>query len=142
MHSCSGDLQFSWISPKTLIAVLLLVGCGSSKYDLALIDATESGNIQAVKQYLALGADVNARGDQFGGTALHGAAGYGQTEIAELLLINGEILDLKDAKYGITPLHYAAFRGHKVTTELLISKGANVNATNEERGTPSHASCG
>ena len=66
-HSCSGDLQFSWISPKTLIAVLLLVGCGPSKYDLALIDATESGNIQAVKQYLAYGADVNARGDQFGG---------------------------------------------------------------------------
>ena len=34
---------------------------------LHLIDATESGNIQAVKQYLVLGADVNARGDQFGG---------------------------------------------------------------------------
>ena len=69
---------------------------------------------------------------------MHGAAGYGQTEIAELLLINGAILDLKDDKYGITPLHYAAFRGHKGTTELLISKGANVNATNEEGGTPSH----
>ena len=67
MHSCSGDLQVPWISLKTLIAVFLLVGCGPSKYDLALIDATESGNIQAVKQYLALGADVNARGDQFGG---------------------------------------------------------------------------
>ena len=96
----------------TTLAVFLLVGCGPSKDDLALIDATEVGNIQAVKQHLADGADVNARDNQFGGTALHGAAGYGQTEIAELLLIKGAELDSKDEKYGITALHYPAFRGH------------------------------
>jgi ankyrin repeat protein len=122
----------------TTFAVFLLVGCGPSKDDLAMIYATESGNIQAVKQHLADGADVNARDNQFGGTALHGAAGYGQTEIAELLLIKGAKLHSKDDKYGITPLHYAAFRGHKETAELLIAKGADVNAKNEEGGTPSH----
>ena len=122
----------------TTIAAVLLVGCGPSKTDLSLIDASESGNIEDVKEHLADGANVNAKDDQFGGTPLHGAAGYGQTKIAELLLAKGAEVDSKDDKYGVTPLHYAAFRGHRETAKLLISRGADVNAKNEEGGTPAH----
>ena len=112
----------------TTIAAVVLVGCGSSEADLALIDACELGNIEDVKECLADGANVNAKDNQFGGTPLHAAAGYGQTKIAELLLQKGAEVDSKDDKYGVTPLHYAAFRGQRETAELLISRGADVNA--------------
>jgi len=118
----------------TTISAVLLVGCGPSKNDLLLIEASESGNIEDVKEYLADGANVNARDDQFGGTPLHGAAGYGQTKVAELLLANGAEVDSKDDKYEVTPLHYAALRGRKETAKLLISSGADVNAKNVEGG--------
>ena len=35
-----------------------------------------------------------------------------------------------------TPLHYAAANGHKEIAELLITKGANVNAKDDDGGTP------
>ena len=109
----------------TTIAAVGLVGCGPS---VDIHEAAKAGNIEAVKQAIADGADVNARDDQFGGTPLHGAAGYGRTKVAELLLAEGAEVDSKDDKYEVTPLHYAAFNGHKEIAELLIAKGADVNA--------------
>jgi hypothetical protein len=43
----------------TTIAAVLLVGCGGPPKDI--LEAGESGNIVAVKQHLADGADVNAK---------------------------------------------------------------------------------
>ncbi len=50
----------------TTIAAVLVVGCGppsNPEADRALLDAAEKGNIEAVKQHLAAGADVNAKDD-------------------------------------------------------------------------------
>ena len=47
-----------------------------------------SGNIEAVKQHLAAGTDVNAKLDR-GYTALHYAAHEGHKEIAQLLIAAG-----------------------------------------------------
>ena len=47
----------------TTIAAVLLVGCGSS---VDIHQAAAKGNIEAVKQHLAAGADVNAK-DGIGG---------------------------------------------------------------------------
>jgi uncharacterized protein YcfL len=59
----------------TTIAAVLLVGCGESQQsveplkqqskplsevDSALLEAAKAGNIEAVKQHLAAGTDVNA----------------------------------------------------------------------------------
>ena len=44
----------------TTIAAVM-VGCGNPEADRALLDAAEKGNIEAVKQHLAAGADVNAK---------------------------------------------------------------------------------
>jgi len=57
----------------TTIAALLLVGCGNPEADRALLDAASEGNIEAAKQAIADGADVNAY-DSFGLTPLHDAA--------------------------------------------------------------------
>jgi len=41
---------------------VVLVGCGPSKADQALVNAAGRGNIEAVKQHLAAGTDVEAKG--------------------------------------------------------------------------------
>jgi ankyrin repeat protein len=40
---------------------VLLVGCGESASERALLEAARDGNLEAVNQYLAAGADVNAK---------------------------------------------------------------------------------
>ena len=69
----------------TTIAAVVLVGCGPSPPDISIHDAAESGNIEAVKQHLAAGSDVNLKG-KFGETPLHWAAHKGRKEFGELLI--------------------------------------------------------
>ena len=66
----------------TTIAAVLVVGCGSS---VGIWEAAGTGNIEAVKQHLADGVDVNAR-DDFGLTPLHEEAGRVHKEIVKLLI--------------------------------------------------------
>ena len=56
----------------TTIAAVLVVGCGESQSpepptakapDISIHDAAEKGKIEAVKQHLAAGTDVNAKDD-------------------------------------------------------------------------------
>ena len=61
----------------TTIAAVLVVGCGPS---MSIHDAARDGNIEAVKQHLAAGSDVNLKG-KFGETPLHWAAHKGSKEI-------------------------------------------------------------
>ena len=132
----------------TTIAAVLLVGCGEAQQsappaeakpvepvakapDISIHKAAYDGNIEAVKQHLAAGTDVNAKG-KYGATPLHNTA---IKEIAELLIPNGAEVNAKDGN-GWTPLHYAAGRGHRETAELLIAKGADVNAKGADGKTP------
>jgi ankyrin repeat protein len=61
--------------------------------------------IEAIKLFLAAGADVNATND-LGFTAIHYAAQTGRTRIIELLAASGARLDIKN-KAGKTPLDLA-----------------------------------
>ena len=132
-----------------IVAAVLVVGCGESQQsappaeakpaepvaeasqpeppDISIHDAALDGNIEAVKQHLAAGTDVNAK-TMHGGTPLRDAK---TKEIAELLIAKGADVNVKD-KRGFTPLHYAARGGRNEIAELLISKGADVNAKNDE----------
>ena len=99
--------------------------------DISIHDAIEKGNIEAVKQHLAAGADVNAK-NKYGSTPLHRAIEAAHKEIAELLITNGADVNAK-GEADATPLHYAAT---KEVAELLIVKGADVNAKDEFGETP------
>ena len=105
----------------TTIAAVLLVGCGPSASERALLEASRKGNIEAVKQHLAAGADVNAK-VKTGSTPLHFAAGYGRKEIVELLIAEGADVNAKKNS-GRTPLDHAITGKHPETADLLRKHG-------------------
>ena len=72
----------------TTIAAVLLVGCGPSASERALLEASRKGNIEAVKQHLAAGADVNAKKNS-GRTPLDHAITGKHPETADLLRKHG-----------------------------------------------------
>jgi len=110
----------------SIVAVMLLVGCGESQQsvppaeakpvaeaaqpeppttkapDIPLWEAAMRGNIEAVKQHLAAGADVNVK-DARGMTPLHLATSNGQKEIVEPLIAAGADVNAK-MNNGMTPL--------------------------------------
>ncbi len=86
----------------TTIAAVLLVGCGPSVPDISIHGAANRGNIEAVKQHLAAGTDVNAK-NEFGSAPLHYAAVNDHKEIIELLIATGADVNARD-KGGFTPL--------------------------------------
>jgi ankyrin repeat protein len=114
----------------TTIAAVVLVGCGPS---VGIQQASREGNIEAVKQHLASGTDVDAK-NEYGGTPLHFAA-RGQKEVAELLIAKGANVNAMSA-YRSTPLDWAIIRNRPEIVELLIANGADVNAKDAFGKTP------
>ena len=87
------------------IAAVVLVGCGESQQsasapeaktepptakapDISIHDAVREGNIEAIKQHIAAGTDVNAR-RAIGDTPLDGAIQRKRTKTADLLPKHG-----------------------------------------------------
>jgi hypothetical protein len=137
----------------TTIAAVVLVGCGESQQsapapeskpvepvveaaqpetttakapDIPIREAVKTGNIEAVKQHLDAGADVNAKG-KYGRTPLHYAATRGLKKIIELLIARGADVNTKievgDYK-GQTPLDGAIQWDRTETAALLRKHGA------------------
>jgi ankyrin repeat protein len=104
---------------------------GEELPSLTLSEAAYRGDLQEVRDFLANGADVNAK-DVSGLTPLHFSA---NKETAELLIANGADVNAKDDD-GVTPLHWAET---KEIVELLIAGGADVNARGWRNATPLHS---
>jgi len=125
-------------NPDIILAVMISAAIGGGFWmlkppppppDISIHKAAGAGNIEAVKQHLAAGTAVNAKGES-GSTPLFFAA---TKEIAELLIAKGADVNAKEED-GSTPLHQAAWESHKEIAELLIAEGADVNSVNG--GTP------
>ena len=147
----------------TTIAAVVMVGCGPS---VDIWTAAQTGNIEAVKQHLADGVDINSKSD-IGRTPLDVALAFKQSLTAGLLRKHGgkirdelkaaesieaaaELGNIEAVKQhlddgtevnvkdgnGRTPLHRAAWAGHKEIAELLITAGADVNAKDGDNDTP------
>ena len=99
------------------IAAVLVVGCGPS---VDIWEAARTGNIEAVKQHLAAGTDVNAKTGS-GWTPLHYTAREGHKEITDLLLTNGADVNAKNDEGG-TPLDWAECCADKKETVDLLRK--------------------
>ena len=112
----------------TTIATVLLVGCEKPEPpDISLFNAAEEGDIEAVKQHIAAGTDINQ--NSFSASpALYIASLEGHYEIAKLLLAN-----VADVNLGFTvpevngvalsPLDSSTSMGHDKISDLLRQNG-------------------
>ena len=101
----------------------MLVGCGEPSSELLQQSVTD-GNVEAVKQHLADGADVNVKDEARGLTPLHFATQNGQKEIVELLIADGADVNAK-MNNGMTPLDCSALippSSNKTEIVDLLSK--------------------
>ena len=175
------------------IAAVVLVGCGESQQstpspevkpaepvaeatkpepptaiapDISFHDAVGEGNIEAVKQHLAAGVDVNSK-DDIGDTALHIAAILGHKEVIALLIANDADVNAKnnditpldnaedetanllrksggktneelEADEKVISIHDAAIYGNIAAIKKHLADGANVNAREFNAWTPLH----
>ena len=87
------------------IILVFVIGVGPQSLPSnakALHRAAAAGDIEAVKQHLAAGANVNAKEGVFGTTPLHPAAANDHKELAELLIEKGANVNAKDGIGGKT----------------------------------------
>ena len=110
----------------SIVAAVVLVGCATTQSpepptveapDISIHEAAAKGNIEAVKQHLAAGTDVNAKNGERC-APLHLAAGEGHKDIAELLVTKGADVSAKDEE-GETPLDWAILLNQSETANLL-----------------------
>lgn len=138
----------------SLAALLLLVACDSQKGNSATAEsqnqqeepvpkapnmdlhtATLLGDLDAVRQHIAAGSDLDEREPAVGSTPLISAAVFGKTDIARALVEAGADVNLKNNE-GSTPLHSAAFLCRMEIVELLLANGADKNLLNKYGSTP------
>ena len=93
------------------------------------VEAIESGNAEAVKQFIEEGINVNVIRD--GVTPLMIAASKGMKEIAEVILQAGVNINERSDD-GSTALHKAAFeQADAGIVDLLMESGIDVEAKNK-----------
>jgi ankyrin repeat protein len=91
----------------------------------SFLSALRNNDIDAVREFLSNGTDVNAK-DEFGDITPLLIAG-GSNEMFELLIANGADVNAQLGN-GWTLLHQTARFGNIETAELLIANGADVNS--------------
>lgn len=103
--------------------------------DIDIHTAVVSGNLEALKQHIVAGTDLNEK-DPFGGSSpLISAAVFGKTEEARLLIDAGADLNFQNNE-GSTPLHTSAFFCRPEIVKMLLDKGAGKNIKNKFGATP------
>jgi cytohesin len=108
---------------KPIFDMLLQIGV---KVEHPLHVAAGLGDFKAVKEFLDMGEDVNAR-DGFGATPLILAAVAGREDMVDFLLERKADPTLP-AKDGYSFMHGAAFSGKKSLIRKALSLGMEINA--------------
>ncbi len=107
----------------TLITPLPVRGQDTPAPSVSLHLAALQGDIDAVRQHLKAGSDLNAK-DAFGSSPLVIAATFGRTGVAKALIEAGAELEVRNND-AATPLHIAAFLCHAEIVESLLDHDAN-----------------
>jgi hypothetical protein len=131
------------VTISIIAAFLMLVGVDAEPLwaakpqppDTDIWTAAGIGNLEAIKQHVEAGTDVNAKEPAGGSTPLIVAALFDQVEAAKLLIEKGANINARNND-GATALHVAAFFCRYKTVKLLLNKSADVNAKNIREETP------
>jgi len=97
--------------------------------DVDIHTATLLGNLDAIKQHIEAGSDLNVKEPTVGSSPLISAAVFGETEIARALIEAGADVNLKNNE-GSTALHSAAFLCRLEIVEMLLGNGADKDLLN------------
>ncbi len=92
-----------------------------------LLTAVIDDDLEAVKQHIAYGSDLNVQDGTFSNTPLNFAGIYGLTDIANALIDAGADLNLINDD-NFTPLCNAAAWGHTSVVTILLDAGADLSA--------------
>ena len=107
---------------------MVLIGCSTTAPappDVDVFKAAGEGNLEALKQHIAAGTDLNQLPpDGQKTTPLMVAAAFGRVEAAKALIEAKADLNLKN-KDGNTALSVAAFLCHPEIVEALLKAGAD-----------------
>jgi uncharacterized protein len=97
--------------------------------------AVVTGNLEALKQHIAAGTNLNEK-DPFGGSSpLISASVFGKTEEAKVLIEAGADLNFQNND-GSTALHTSAFFCRPEIVKMLLEKGADKSIKNNFGATP------
>ena len=99
-----------------------------------LLGAVTANDVNAVKQYLTMGADPNTRNISTGLTVLMMAACQNQPEIVRLLLKSGADVFTTDSNTGATALHKACQGQSAEIAKLLTDAGSFIDAVTPTMG--------
>ena len=97
--------------------------------------AVATGNINAVKQHIAAGSNIDIKEPMGGSSPLITACLYEQKEIARLLLDAGANINFQNND-GSTALHVSAFFCKPEIVKLLLERKANKTIKNKYNDTP------
>ena len=107
----------------TLLTPPMVCGQENPTPSVSLHVAALQGNIEAIRQHIKAGSDLNER-DAYGSTPLIIATTFGKTEVARALIEAGADMKIRD-NYGSTPLHLAALLCRTEIVKALLDNGAN-----------------
>ena len=93
------------VAGVAIVVLMLVIFSGPQPPDISIHKAAFDGNIEAVKQHLAAGTDVNAKNKR-GRTPLYSAVEEGRKKMVELLIAEGANVNAK-SRFGVTPLDWA-----------------------------------
>ncbi len=96
--------------------------------------AAVEGDIEAIKQHINAGSNLDAKEPAGGSSPLITAVVFGKTEIALALLAAGADINFRNNE-GSTPLHTAAFFCRTEIVEALVANGADKNIKNNAGST-------
>lgn len=99
-----------------------------------LVRCCERGDAATALELLRSGQDPSLQ-DDFGLSALHGAAKKGHEEVARLLISWRADVNVRQSR-GETPLHYACKYGRAPVVRLLLDHGAEATSESNEGRTP------
>ena len=124
------------MAPKEKEAAKALHGAAVKKIPVSvwneqLLNSANGGDIWGVKDALKNGADVNAKVEHLGQTALMAAALGGHADIVEVLMKEEKLEYDAQNMHGDTALMQAAVAGHADVAESLIKK-ADVEIQNND----------